>query len=323
MKIDSRMLLFPALVLLAAACGGSRDGLVEVPGYVEAVELRLSFRAGGLLQSRMVEEGDRIGAGDTIATLDPAPFEVELDLREAELAAAEARLGGFEEGSRPQEIGRAASAAGQARAVLDQARANSARMDELYAAEAVSRQDWETARTALAVAQAGYDSAAELLSLVFEGARDSEIAAAAAAVEAAAAGTDQARMRLGYATLASPAGGVVLSVHAEPGENVAQGAPVVTLGLVDTVKVICWVTETDLASIAPGQPAEIAVDGEDGAMPGRVASIADEAEFTPSTVETREERVSLVYRVVLLAPNPGFVLKPGMPVDAVILTGGQ
>ncbi len=318
MKLSIVVLLTCLSGALIQGCGG-RDEQLELSGSVEVTRLRMSFSVAGTLESVRVDEGASVAAGDTLAVLDTIALSLEVGIRTAELAAGQAVLDGLEAGSRPQEIGRAAAGVEQAQAVMEQAQQNYDRIAVLFDADAVSRQEWESAGTALAVAEAGLVSAGQSYSLAAEGFRDTELQAALARVQASEAVLALAVDRLDDAVMTCPVDATVLSITAEPGEHVAAGVTTMTLGLLDTVEVIGWVTEPSLALIRPGQEAWVTCDGfPDTRFQGVLSRISDEAEFTPSTVETREERVSLVYRVTLEVPNPDGILKAGMPVDVSI-----
>ena len=129
-----------------------------------------------------------------------------------------------------------------------------------------------------------------------------------------------AETRLGYATLASPLSGVVLSKNVEPGEFVAAGTPLVTVGDLENVWLRAYINETDLGRVKVGQRVRVTADTYPGKRyEGRVSFIASQAEFTPKNVQTEKERVKLVYRVKVDIRNPNMELKPGMPADAEIL----
>jgi HlyD family secretion protein len=118
----------------------------------------------------------------------------------------------------------------------------------------------------------------------------------------------------------SPIDGRVLTRTVERGERVEPGTPLFTLVDLDRLYVKIYVPEPSIGKVALGQEARVYVDAYPGrAFPARVSRVSQEAEFTPKNVETREERVKLVFAVeVALAENPGGVLKPGMPADATI-----
>ncbi len=118
--------------------------------------------------------------------------------------------------------------------------------------------------------------------------------------------------------LAAPFAGTVLATYARAGEFVQPGQPLFRLASLDTLTLRAYVTETQLAQLKLGQRVQVSVDRGEGvrlAMPGTVSWIASKAEFTPTPVQTRDERADLVYAVKILVPNRGGVLKIGMPAD--------
>jgi HlyD family secretion protein len=168
----------------------------------------------------------------------------------------------------------------------------------------------ESARAALEEAEANYEVVK----------KQEKIERAEARKKQAEAALRLAETRLGYATLRAPLSGVVLSENVEPGEYVAPGTPVVTVGDLENVWLRAYIQETDLGRVKLGQEARLTTDTyPDKAYRGRVSFIASEAEFTPKNVQTQEERVKLVYRIKIDVPNPDMELKPGMPADAEIL----
>jgi multidrug resistance efflux pump len=133
----------------------------------------------------------------------------------------------------------------------------------------------------------------------------------------AAAGLIEAQQAL--LTLTSPISGIVTSRSAHPGENALPGITLLTLANLDEVTLVIYVPENRIGQIRVGQPVEVRVDSFPGEVfVGRVATIANEAEFTPRNVQTQEERVNLVFAVKVVIPNPDYLLKPGMPADAEI-----
>ena len=149
-----------------------------------------------------------------------------------------------------------------------------------------------------------------------------DIEVAKANIRNASANLELAKIMLGYTTLRAPFSGVILTRQTELGEVMQPGTPVVTLADLDHVWLRAYVAETDLGRIRWGQPATVHTDTyPDKAYPGQISFISSEAEFTPKSVETHKERVTLVYRIKIDVENPRHELKPGMPADATIHLG--
>ena len=160
--------------------------------------------------------------------------------------------------------------------------------------------------------------------LAVAGPRKETIDQARARVRQAEGALAFAKTQLGYATLASPMTGMVMSKNIEPGEYVAPGTAVVTVGDLVNVWVRGYIDEADLGRVTYGQAATITTDTYPGRKyQGRVSFIASEAEFTPKNVQTEKQRVSLVYRIKVDIHNPALELKAGMPVTAEIELGGE
>jgi len=241
--------------------------------------------------------------------------------KEAELKAAEAALRDLEAGSRPQEIAAARATVARAQAEADRLARDFERSSALYSREVISAREYEAANAASDVAGARLREAREALLLVEEGPRKEQVAQARAQVDQAREALKLAKVRLGYGTITAPLSGLVLSENVEAGDYVAPGTPVVTVGDLANVWLRAYIEETDLGRVKVGQPVEVTTDTYPGKKyAGRVSFIASQAEFTPRNVQTRKERVRLVYRIKVDIPNPERELKPGMPADAVIRT---
>ena len=289
---------------------GNGKGQIRVSGNIEVTTVEVSFKIPGRVSERMVDEGEAVKPGQPIARLDSEDLAHEVALRQAELQAVQATLNELIAGSRKEEIAQA-----EAKNYADDYR----RQEALFQREVISRQKLDSSRAAYENSKARERQAAESLALVRKGPRQERIDQARAKVREAQAALSIATTRLGYANLASPASGVVMAKNIEPGEQVAAGTPVVTIGELDSVWVRAYINESDLGRVKVGQKARVTVDTWPGkSYEGIVTFIASEAEFTPKNVQTQKERVKLVYRVKVTIPNPNMELKPGMPADAEI-----
>jgi HlyD family secretion protein len=144
--------------------------------------------------------------------------------------------------------------------------------------------------------------------------------AATSQLEFSRAALRTADVRLRDSVLFSPLSGAVLRKNAEEGETVAAGAPVFTIGDLDNPWIKVYVKEDKLGLVKLGQKAEVSVDTfPDKKYEGTITFISSEAEFTPKNVQTREERVKLVFGIKVSVRNENHELKPGMPADVRIL----
>jgi HlyD family secretion protein len=300
------------------------EKVLRLSGHIEATEVDLAFKVPGTISAIRFEEGEWVKAGDVVATLEAKDLKDGVAVAEAGVAAAMAAVAKMESGSRRQEIREAEAAVTAAKAELDNQEANFKRIQALFDEKVATAKALDQARTDLVKAQEVFHSAQELLDLRKEGSRQEDIAAARAELKLARAKLELAQTRLGYATLTSPVNGVVLVRPAEVGEVAAVGSVVLTIGELDKVWFEGYLTETDLGRVTYGQKAVITTDTFPAKRyPAVVSFISSQPEFTPKSVETRKERVTLVYRTKIRGENPGYELKPGMPAEAVIDIDGQ
>lgn len=330
MKANIRLLVL-MIVLLAAAGGYSlyskqpvNPNQIKVSGNIEITTVGVGFKITGHVAQRFVDEGESVKPGQPIAKLETLDLELEAVNAQAQLLAVQAMLAQLESGSRPQDVSAAQAALRSAEADTRNADLEYRRMQQLFSQNAVSAQELDRKKTAAETAKARAEQAAQQLSLVLEGPRKEEIELAKARVKQAEQSLKLAQTRLGYAQIAAPVQGVVLSKNIEVGEYVAPGTPVVTIGDLNQVWLKAYIAETDLGRVKLSQPVAVTTDTYPGKVyKGRIGFIASEAEFTPKNIQTAEERVKLVYRIKIMTPNTEHELKPGMPADAVIQLDGE
>jgi HlyD family secretion protein len=270
----------------------------------------------------------------------------EIQEAEARAARAEAQLKDLLAGPRAQEIEKARAALRNASATREWTERDYQRARVLSAKELIAAQEVDRARQAYEVAVANEQSAREQLALVEAGPREHEIeaarhevaaarervrllragpradavAAARAQVAEAGAARALAEARLAETRIVSPITGVVLRKNVEPGETVTPGTSILTLMDPSDLWLRAYVAETDVGRIRIGQPARVTVDAYPArTFSGAITEIASEAEFTPKNVQTKKERVNLVFRIKIGLRNEGGILKPGLPADAEVL----
>lgn len=288
-------------------------------GNVEIRQVELSFRVSGRIQTMRHEEGDTVRAGGLLATLDAKPYEDELQLAQAQLAEAQANLRKLQKGNRNEETAQAQALVNQRQATFDHALLEYNRQESLYADKVISKRERDDARARHEEARAALESAREALRMSTAGFRDEDIAAGSAGVQAATARLEQAKTRLSDTQLHAPSDGIILTRVTEPGAVVSTGQTVYALCLHTPVWVRAYVDEPELGKVKPGIKALIFTDSEpDRPYTGQVGFISPEAEFTPKSVETAQLRTALVYRLRIIADNPGN-LRQGMPVTVRLL----
>jgi HlyD family secretion protein len=274
--------------LLLAACG---QRPADAYGNFETTEVTVSAEVAGRLLRQDAREGDTLGAGAVVALVDTtAPA---LDLREARARLEAARAGARQ----------AAARAAALEARLERAQSELARTQRLHADQAATIRQLETAR-----------ADAKALRDELRAAR-SQVAASRQDVVAVTARMASLEDRLSKSHVTNPLTGTVLTRIAEEGEFVQPGQPIYRIASMDTLDLRAYVSEPQLPSVHVGQEASVRIDAEGGrrTLPGRVSWISSEAEFTPTRIQTRDERTDLVYAIKIRVPNPDGLLKIGMP----------
>jgi len=323
--------VIPILVLLAAAiaaCVYYYPRLTKKPelvnqvtlsGNIEAHESLVSFKVGGRIVALTVEEGQEVQQGALLARLEDADYNQKVRIDEANVHVRETNLALTLAGTREQEVKASQQAVLDAQAELEQKKLDNDRALQLFSKDEISAQDRDLTATALKRAEAAFKAAQQRYNEAVEGSRKEDIAISRANLSAASANLGLSRINLDYTILRAPSAGVITVRQAELGEVAAPGSPVVTLADLDHIWLRAYIAETDLGRIHWGQEASITTDTYPGKQyHGRVSFISSNAEFTPKSVQTYKERVTLVYRIKIDIDNLNHELKPGMPADAHI-----
>jgi membrane fusion protein YbhG len=315
---DAVLPLAVVAVALAASAGCKKaedSASILASGHVEATEVRVSTKVSGALQKLAVDEGARVQAGQELARIDTTDTELELKRARADRAQADAELRLRRAGSRDEDVREAEAQVARSEADVAGAARDLERMEGLLASGSGTTQARDDARTRTDVARASLLAARERLRRLKTGYRPEEIDAAAARVQAADARIGQLEQALKDAVIASPTAGLVTQKLSEQGELLAPGSGLVVVTDLANAWLNVYVSETDLGRIRLDQEATVVTD--DGqSRKGRVSFVASQAEFTPKNVQTRDERVKLVYKVKVALDNADGLFKPGMPAEA-------
>ena len=353
---------------------------IQFSGNMELTQADLSFKLAGRLVELRVREGDMVKKGQVIARIDAIQtqrtkereeaslgmaqsnlaqsktgiamqretVESDIQLKQADIRSAKAKLDELLAGSRPQEILQSDAAVADAAAQVEQSRLDWERAQNLFANEDISRAQYDQFRTRNQSAQMLLKQAQERAAMVMEGPRKEDIENARAQLQRAQAALrmseanrmevkrreqdlqareadiQRAKAQVGISesqlddtTLIAPMDGVVLVKSAEPGEVVAAGATVVSVGDLARPWVRGYIGAKDLDRIAIGQSAQVTSDSGK-TYTGRVSFVSSEAEFTPKQIQTKDERQKLVYRIKVDVINDKLELKNNMPVDTLI-----
>ncbi len=300
----------------------AKQNTLMLSGNIEAHESLVSFKVPGRIVELPVEEGQQVKQGDLLARIAAEDLRQHVRVDEANLDVRNKSLDLTLAGTRVQEIRAAQQAVIDAEADLEQKKLDFDRAQTLFAKDEMTMQERDLAATALKRATAAHEAAVQRYNEAQEGSRKEEIAVARANQKAAGENLGSSLVTLTYSLLKAPFTGVITVRQAELGEVVASGSPVVTLADLDHLWLRAYVAETDLGRIHWGQSVTVTTDTYPGRKyNGRISFISSDAEFTPKSVQTTQERVTLVYRIKIDLDNPNHELKPGMPADAQIDLG--
>jgi len=222
----------------------------------------------------------------------------------------------------PSEVTRAMANVKSAQDTLKDAEKNYQRFEDLFRKGVITGKERDTMKLTYDVAKSRLAESESVLKQAegnlnkIEAVRQ-DIEVSGAQINSVNALLNQASIQLDYTQLKSPLDGVVTSRNIEPGESVNPGREVITVSDLARVDLKIFVDETEIGKVRPGQKVDVKVDTFPGkTYTGTVSFISPEGEFTPKIIQTKKERVKLVYLVKVSIVNPNFELKAGMPADA-------
>jgi HlyD family secretion protein len=311
-------LSFAAITMACLWGCGPRTARPDGSGTIECTQVQVSPLVAGRILSLPPREGTTVKAGDLVARLDAADYELKLAELKAMLAQAEAQVDLLVAGSRREDVLRAKAQLEEARAAERATRADLLRTEELFGKQSASRKQLDDAKAMAERAVAGVEAASQAFNRQENGSRQEEIRIARAQAEQARARLAQTEKAIRDCIVTSPADGFVTDRIREDGEYAAPGTPLITLSRLDDIWLSVYVPESRLGQVRLGQPAWVRIDGDPTFFRGFVSFVAAEAEFTPRNVQTPEERAKLVYRIKITLENRDRLFKPGMPADGYL-----
>lgn len=301
MKWMSSTLLF----LLVVGCSNDDGSAIEATGTIEATDVTVSALVPGTIASLRVDEGNRVGAGDTLLLLDQREYRLQVRQAEANLAAAEAQYRLAVTGPRDEDLK-------QAEAADESAQRDLVRMRELRNTNSIPQKQLDDAELRATVAH-------QTLAKLRNGSRPEEIEAMRARRDQAASQLELARKKLDDCSVTAPMSGTVLNRFVERGEFVGLGSALARIANLDEMDLMIYVPETQLPRVTIGQTARVTVDAfKDRTFEGKVVFISPTAEFTPKNIQTKDERTKLMFGVKIRVANPDGALKAGIPADVVL-----
>lgn len=324
------------LMTLPLVAGCAKKAEPDAYGNVEATEVVVGAEATGRLLTYTVTDGSAVQAGAVVGTIDAAQLAFERDQLTAQQAATRSRADEVR-----QQMSALESQRGIAVAQRDSARAQrdalATQLEIAIRAHQRTRRLFEQqAATAQQLDQAERDERVLVNQIAAQDeqikAQERQIAAQtdlvngaraqektiAAQVAGAGAQVSQAGERIRKTEVRNPIDGTVLTSYVKAGEVVQAGQPLYRVANLTSMEVRAYVTEPQLSTIRLGQEAQVSIDSGSGprqTLAGSISWISSRAEFTPTPIQTREERIDMVYAIKIRVANANGVLKIGMPVD--------
>ena len=306
---------------VSVGCRAAEDpSVIRLNGRIEATLVDLAPKVTGRVIEVRVREGERVKAGDLLVRFDLGETALTVDRDQSSVSSAEARVRDLEAGTRSNEIAAAEAEVRDRRAAIELAQKELERQQFLLSRKVGTERDLDRAKTDLDRAQAVLSASESQLKLLREGSRQWQIEQARDEVKRARAQLAQSKTVVSEAELRAPADGIVIHRFIEPGQLVAGGQTGITLAFTNRLYVRAFIPEPRLGLVKQGQTAEVVVDAfKDRTFKAKVAEIASDAEFTPKAVETRAERINLVYATkVDLDEGWNAPLVPGQPAEVLL-----
>jgi membrane fusion protein YbhG len=290
--MTSRTFFLAAPMLVLVSCGPDHEA--DAYGHMEAVDVVVGSQTTGQLEAFSAAEGIKLTAGDLVAVVDASTLELQFQQTTAQRTASASRV---------EEVTRQIGVLETQAAITQRAYERVRRLFEQQAATAQqldqAERDYRTLVAQIAAAAAQRETASR------------EVASADARVA-------QIRDQITKSRVTNPLTGTVLATYAEKGEFIQTGQPLYKIASLDTLELRAYISESQLAQIRLGQLVSVSVDistNDRRTLPGTVTWISAQAEFTPTPIETRDQRSNLVYAIKIRVANRDGMLKIGMPAD--------
>jgi HlyD family secretion protein len=313
--------LFFALAMgFMLGCGPKENpNEITASGTIEAIDVNVAAKVPAQITTLYIDDGTPVDSGSLIAAQDRSALDIQLRAAQAAVDQARAQLTLTEQGSRTEDIQSAEQGVTQAETnrkleadELDRAR-------NLLAGGAGTKEQLDQENTKFQVAQSQLSQAEANLAKTRHLARPEDVSSALAHVNQLEATRDEIQKSIDDSYITSPLKGIVTHKVAEQGELVEGGSTVATVTDLSSVYLMIYLTEEELPHVKLGQKADVKVDGlPNKSFVGTVTYISPEAEFTPKDIQTKDDRVKLVFGVKVEIPNPTGELKKGLPADATV-----
>jgi HlyD family secretion protein len=281
-------------VILFAGCKNKSDQ-ADAYGNFEATEVIVSAETSGRILSFNVTEGTEVEEGSDMALIDTTLFHLQKEEINAGMRSVRTRMNSINAQND----------------ILDQQivniNVNISRIENMLKDDAATKKQYDDLAGQVAVLQK---------QIAANNVQRTSVAAELSVYESKKAILNEQVLR---SRIKSPIKGTVIEKYAESGEMTAAGKPLVKIADLSVIRLKVYVSGAQLASIKLGQRCTVRVDnGKKGynSFEGTISYISGKAEFTPKIIQTKEERVTLVYAVTIEVKNDG-TMKSGMPGEAI------
>lgn len=318
MKFISKIMI--AFLLLFTACNsnGNKSSL-ELSGTIETTDVVLSSKVAGEVTELKADEGESVVKGDTLLIIDHDNYLIQKVQAQAAFDAANSSYQLLKNGARKEDLAQAKEALSQAKANNKLVANDYERFKKLYDQKAITKKQFDEISTRLVISKSQLKQAEENLTKLKNFARPEELSAARAKTNQAEAALNLINKTISDCFVTSPISGVITNKYIEEGEMAVPQTSLFQISDIDKAEIYVYVPEAELAKVQLGEKAEIRIDTyPDKVYEGKVTYISSEAEFTPKTIQTKDERTKLVFAVKVEAPNKNHELKPGLPADVKI-----
>jgi HlyD family secretion protein len=280
--IAALVVLFIVMFFLIKSKEQTKSPNIFASGTIEVTEVEVSSKIMGKVLKINVDEGDKVDTGQVLIELDHRELDAQKAQSQAAWSSAQIQVS-------------------QAKTNLDYLEKNLKRIKELFKTGSATQQQLDDLTSKFELAQGQYDLTQSQ-------------------VEQVKASINLVETQIENAIIQSPLKGTALQKNISLGETVLPGNSLLTLGDLSKVNLKIYVPEPHLGKVKLGQKVKVKVDSfPQKDFFGKITWISNEAEFTPKNIQTKEERVKLVFGVKVELENPASELKPGMPADAEVL----
>lgn len=322
-----------ALLITSALACNNGNSEFDATGTFEAEEVIISAEASGKLTQFNVEEGSQLKAGQQIGAIDCSNMDLQKQQAQASLSAINQKTNS----ASPQiliyeqQIAAQQSNINVLKEQLNVQQREQRRIENLVKADAVPSKQLDDINGAIDILKQQV-AAAQSQIKVLQNQIEAQKQAIAIQNRGILSESDPQRLRVAQiedqlenCTITNPLTGTVLTKYAEANEITAPGKALYKIAPLDTLTLRAYITGNQLPTIKINQSVQVLVDNGDGGyktIPGTIKWISDKAEFTPKTIQTKEERQNLVYAIKIKVPNDGY-LKIGMYGEVKLSNDGE